>query len=55
MENISLLQVLMSNAGYYVGQTYLDKEMDCWLPYNRCSHYFATKAQAELYLKHMDA
>ncbi len=53
MEYISLLQVLSSNAGYYVGHKYLDKEINDWLPYNRCSHYFATRAEAEIYLKHM--
>jgi hypothetical protein len=40
---VSELQVLKSNAGYYVGTTYYDSEMQGWFPYDRQSDYYIYK------------
>lgn len=44
---VSQTQVLMSNAGYYIGHTYHDTEFDAWLPYDRISGYFPTREHAQ--------
>ena len=44
---ISELHVMKSAAGYYLGYTYFDEECQCWFPYDRESHYMATKEEAE--------
>ena len=49
--DISQLQVLKSNAGYYLGRTYHDHEINAWLPYDRQSDYFSTREQAEQALR----
>tara|TARA_R100000808_G_C2144027_1_gene151788 strand:- start:1529 stop:1714 length:186 start_codon:yes stop_codon:yes gene_type:complete len=45
---ISQSRVLKSSAGYYIGKTYLDEDMNTELPYSRDSQeYYATKELAE--------
>lgn len=47
-EVVSETKVLKSNAGYYIGHEYEDK--DCggaWFPYDRLSNYFKTYELAE--------
>jgi hypothetical protein len=46
-DRVSLLQVMCSNAGYYIGRSYLDEECDmAEFPYSRESGYM-TKSDAE--------
>lgn len=47
------LQVLKSNAGFYIGTLYYDKKCDCYFPNSRETHYFATQTEAEDYFKAM--
>lgn len=50
---VSEVQVLHSNAGYYIGREYLDSDFDVWMPYDRLSvEYFRTREDADLALKH---
>ena len=45
---ISHSRVLKSGAGYYIGTTYLDEDMNTELPYSRDSQeYYASKELAE--------
>lgn len=44
---ISEYKVLRSNAGYYIGRTYFDEELQADLPYDRASEYFRSRKQAE--------
>lgn len=44
---ISETKVLHSNAGYYIGHEYKDRDFDAWLPYDRISGYYATREAAE--------
>lgn len=48
---ISPLNVLRSQAGYYIGSTYFDQEIRSWLPYSRVSAYYRRYEEAlnELY------
>ena len=48
---ISWLQVLKSQAGWYIGRTSYDPELNMDVPYNRESDYFKTQSQAEQALK----
>lgn len=44
---ISPFQVLRSNAGYYIGRTYFDVELEADLPWSRDSYgYYATSEEA---------
>lgn len=43
----SSLQVLQSNAGYYVGRTYLDNETGMWFPFSRETEYFPARNIAD--------
>lgn len=43
----SSLQVLHSNAGYYVGRTYLDNETGMWFPFSRETEYFPARNVAD--------
>lgn len=46
-ETISPLKVLRSNAGYYIGRTYFDVELEADLPWSRDSNmYYATLEDA---------
>ena len=45
MEKISELQVMQSAAGYYLGHTYYDEEMEGWFPWSRETEYM-TKEDA---------
>lgn len=45
---ISGLKVMESAAGFYIGRSYFDGEVD--LPYSRESGYFQTREQAQLEL-----
>jgi hypothetical protein len=48
---ISEIQVLRSNAGYYIGRTYFDEETGCWFPYDRLSEgYYSTRQEADIAL-----
>lgn len=48
---VSEVQVLHSNAGYYIGTLYWDDQIQAWLPYERLSEwYYDTKEEAELAL-----
>jgi hypothetical protein len=47
---ISFLHVLRSNAGYYVGRTTLDEDINAWVPYSRESSYSPTAYDAFLSL-----
>ena len=47
---ISELKILKSNAGFYIGRTYTDEELDVELPYSRESSYFLHKEIAQLFL-----
>lgn len=47
------LQVLKSNAGFYIGTLYYDEEWDCYFPNSRETHYFATQEEAENYFEQM--
>ena len=44
---VSTTMVLRSNAGYYIGRLYKDKEFGAWLPYDRLSTYFNLHEEAE--------
>lgn len=45
--NVSKLQVLMSAAGYYIGTTYYEDDIDCEVPNTReSSCYYATYDEA---------
>ena len=45
--NVSPLKVLRSNAGYYIGRTYFDLELEADLPWCRDSAgYYATEEEA---------
>lgn len=50
---ISDHQVLQSNAGYYVGTLYFDKEIGGWLPNSRVSDYYKSKMEAKSYLHYL--
>ena len=43
-------QVLESAAGFYIGQLYLDDEIQAWMPWSRDSTYFPTRKEAQEYL-----
>lgn len=41
------MQILMSGAGYYIGDAYYDKEMNAWIPNSRESNeYWDTLEEA---------
>lgn len=46
-DTISETKVLRSNAGYYIGHEYQDREFDAWMPYDRISGYYASSEAAE--------
>ena len=46
---VSSLVTMASAAGWYVGHVYYDAEMKGWLPFDRQSHYFATREEADRY------
>lgn len=47
-ETVSDVQVLHSNAGYYIGREYLDKDFGTWMPYDRLSvEYYPTREIAQ--------
>ena len=48
---ISKLQVLKSNAGYYIGRTMIIEISNTNIPYSRESEYFESKDIAENALK----
>jgi hypothetical protein len=50
--DISELKVMRSAAGYYVGRSYWDIEIEYEGPYSRNSEYFDTEEQAQ---KRLDA
>ena len=45
--NISEHKVMKSAAGYYIGQSYFDKEIGCDCPYDRHSGYYPTAKLAQ--------
>ena len=47
------LQVLQSNAGYYIGTTYNDPEIGI-VPGSRDSEYFPTEREAQLELESIE-
>jgi hypothetical protein len=47
---ISNLQVMRSAAGFYVGQSYLNRQSGYWEPWSRESEYFETHGDAQAYL-----
>lgn len=50
-ETVSDVQVLHSNAGYYIGREYLDKDFGTWMPYDRLSvEYYPTRDDAKIAL-----
>lgn len=50
-EKYTDLKICQSAAGYYVGTQYWDDELKFWDAGSRDSGYFATKEEAEAYLK----
>lgn len=46
-ELVTQPKVLRSNAGYYVGREFLDKEFEMIMPYDRFTDYFKDKSHAE--------
>lgn len=49
---ISETKVLHSNAGYYIGHEYQDRDFEnAWLPYDRISGYYANRTAAEMDLQ----
>jgi hypothetical protein len=50
-EQISELQPMKSGAGWYAGTLYLNEEFNCWLPYDRESHYMASEEEVIEYIK----
>ncbi len=48
---LSKLQPMKSGAGWYAGTLYFDEEFQCWLPYDRESHYMATREEVKQYIK----
>lgn len=49
------LQVLQSGAGFYIGTTYTDPTDGFTEPGSRDSDYFATREEAEKYLKAVES
>jgi len=47
---LSNLQPMKSGAGWYAGYLYFNDEFQCWLPYDRESHYMASKEEVEKYI-----
>lgn len=47
---VSERQVLRSAAGWYIGRTYYDDDMQCELPWSRESEYLETVTDAQEYL-----
>jgi hypothetical protein len=47
---VSDVQIMRSNAGYYIGTEYYEADFGTWFPHNRLSGYFKTRelAQKEL-------
>lgn len=43
--------VMKTPAGWYVGTTYFDEDMDGWFPNSRDTHYVASEAEAEALLQ----
>lgn len=50
---VSDRQVLSSAAGWYIGRTYYDDDMQCELPWSRESDYMASANDAQDYLSKM--
>ena len=50
--HISDFKVMKSNAGYYIGRTEFQADINMSFPYSRDSQYYATKEQAEKTLKY---
>jgi hypothetical protein len=49
---LSETKVLKSNAGYYIGHEYQDRDFEnAYLPYDRISGYYATRPAAEMDLE----
>ena len=48
---ISEVQPMKSGAGWYAGTLYLNTEFNAWLPYDRESHYMASREEVEAYIK----
>ena len=50
---VSKPKVMQSNAGYYIGRSYLDPDCDMMeLPYDRLSSYIRDRQSAEKMLAH---
>lgn len=43
--------VMQSPAGYYIGKTCWDTDIECYLPWNRYSTYFSKEGIAQDYLE----
>ena len=50
----SELKVMKSAAGYYLGRSYKDREVNVDLPYSRESDYFDTHDLAQDFLDHLN-
>ncbi len=50
---VSEMKVLHSNAGYYVGTTYWDEDIQSDLPHSRNSGYFLTSDLANQFLEYI--
>lgn len=54
--SVSKYKVLKSNAGYYIGRTYIDEECGGMeFPYDRLSKYYSSKEIAQTKLNEADA
>jgi hypothetical protein len=49
---ISDCKVMKSAAGWYIGLEYWDEDLEAWLPWDRMSAYFGTKAEAKDFLQY---
>lgn len=52
-EQVSDIQVMQSNAGFYLGYSYFDDETQAWLPYSRETEYM-TEGEAVNALKYWE-
>lgn len=49
---VSDFKVIQSDAGFYIGRTEYQYDIDVDFPYSRDSQYFGTKEQAEATLQY---
>ncbi|MHA2039148.1 MAG: hypothetical protein ACW98X_22200 [Promethearchaeota archaeon] len=52
INQVSDFKVMKSNAGFYIGRTEYQFDIDAEFPYSRDSQYFNTKEQANASLKY---